>query len=268
MLGGKRLEKKTGKIKTVQSVERALSLLNLLAKEETAMRLSAISKETGLNISTVHRLLNTLIVYGFVEQEPQTGRYRLGIKCFEIGNKALYTLDIRSIAKPYLKRMVEKSNETANLVILVEGEVVYIDQVETHNIIKMFARPGTRGPSYCTGVGKVLLASLSEHEINRLAKGFNFYKYTDKTITDIDNLKKELAKIKEQGYSLDLGELEDDVRCVAAPIIDHEGKTIAAISLSGPYSRMPDKYLLEELVPLVKDTAGDISSHLGWNIKR
>lgn len=257
------MEEKNSTAKTVQSVERALAILDVLAREGSPMKLSSISKQLDLNISTVHRLLNTLMVWGYVEQDPYMGRYRLGIKSFEIGNKALYSLDIRSVAKAFLKKMVDKSNETANLAILVEGEVVYIDQVETHNIIKMFASPGTRGPSYCTGSGKALLASLNDYEINRLARGFSFQSYTDKTITNIEDLKKELLQIRQQGYSLDLGEMEEDVRCVAAPILNHEGKTVAAISLSGPRTRMTDQYIHEELIPLVMDTAKQISHLMG-----
>lgn len=259
------MDDNNSKAKTVQSVERALAIMDALAHEGSPMKLSSLSKQLGLNISTVHRLLNTLMVWGYVEQDPHMGKYRLGIKSFEIGNKALYSLDIRSVAKPYLKKLVDKSNETANLAILVEGEVVYIDQVETHNIIKMFARPGTRGPAYCTGSGKALLAALSEYEINRLARDFSFKSYTNKTITNVGDLKKELSLIRKQGYSLDMGEMEEDVRCVAAPIIDHEGKTIAAISLSGPSTRMSDQYLRNELVPLVIDTAKQISHLVGWD---
>ncbi len=259
------MDGKSGKVKTVQSVERALAIMDVLAQEGSPMKLSSVSKQLELNISTVHRLLNTLMVWGYVEQDPSMGRYRLGVKAFEIGNKALYSLDIRSVAKPFLKKLVDKSNETANLAILVEGEVVYIDQVETHNIIKMFASPGTRGPAYCTGSGKALLAALNEHEINRLSRGFPFKAYTNKTITNVDALQKELAVIRQQGYSLDLGEMEEDVRCVAAPVINHEGKTVAAISLSGPRTRMSDQYLYEELVPLIINTAKQVSHLMGWD---
>ncbi len=239
--------------------------MELLAEDGSPMKLSAISSQLELNISTVHRLLNTLVIWDYVEQDPYIGRYRLGIKSFEIGNKALYALDIRTIAKPYLRGMVEKSNETANMAILVKGEVVYIDQVETHNIIKMFASPGIRGPAYCTGSGKALLATLSDHEINRLAREMSFESYTTKTITNLKDLKAELLKIRKQGYSLDLGELEDEVRCVAAPVFDHEGKAVAAISLSGPRARLTDKRLQEELIPLLRDTARQVSLHMGWN---
>lgn len=259
------MDSKNSKIKTVQSVERALAIVDVLADEGSAMKLSAISSKLELNISTVHRLLNTLMVWGYVEQDPYLGRYRLGIKSFEIGNKALYSLDIRSVAKPHLKQLVDKTNETANLAVLVDGEVVYIDQVETHNIIKMFASPGTRGPAYCTGSGKALLASLSEHEVNRLTREMKFIEYTSKTITNPEKLKRELEKVRQQGISIDLGEMEEDVRCVAAPIQNHEGKTVAAISLSGPRTRMTDELIKKELVPMVKDTARQISSLLGWD---
>lgn len=251
--------------KLVQSVDRALAIVDILAKEKVPMKLSSISTSLGLNISTVHRLLNTLMAWGFVEQDPNLGRYCLGIKTFEVGNAALYSMDIRSIAKPFLKELVDTCKETANLAILVDSEVVYIDQVESQNIIKMFAEPGTRGPSYCTGSGKALLASLKEPELNRVLREIDYKRYTDKTITNPEELRKELSLIKERGYSLDFGELEDDVRCVAVPIKNHEGKAVAAISVSGPRSRMTETFLENELIPTVVNTTRQISERLGYH---
>ncbi|TYO96205.1 IclR family transcriptional regulator [Desulfallas thermosapovorans] len=252
------------KTKTVQSVDRSLAILEALARHREPIALTVLSVKLGLNISTVHRLLNTLIVAGFVEQEPNQGRYRLGLKTFEIGNAALYNLDIRSIAKPYLKELVDRCNETANLSVLNRGEVVYIDQVESPNIVKMFAKPGTRGPAYCTASGKVLLASLPPGELNQIVKKNKFYKYTDRTITDSELFKKELAKVKQQNYAIDFGELEEGVQCVAAPVRNHEGKTIAAISVSGPATRISQSFPRAELIKLIIEAANRISLQLGF----
>ncbi|AGL01782.1 IclR family transcriptional regulator [Desulfoscipio gibsoniae] len=255
---------KERKTKTVQSVDRSLAILEALAKHREPIALTVLSVKLGLNISTVHRLLNTLIVAGFVEQEPNQGHYRLGLKTFEIGNAALYNLDIRSIAKPYLKELVDRCSETANLSVLNRGEVVYIDQVESPNIVKMFAKPGTRGPAYCTASGKVLLAALPPGELNQIIKETKFYKYTDSTITDPELLKKELAKVNQQNYASDLGELEEGVQCVAAPIRSHEGKIIAAISVSGPDARISQGFPQAELIKLITEAANRISLQLGF----
>lgn len=249
---------------TVQAVERTLAILEVLAKEGTPMALSDISHKVKLNISTVHRLLNTLISRDFVQQDTQSSKYRLGLKIFEIGNAALYTLDIRAAAKPYLKELVEKCNETANLVILDGSEVVYIDQVESSSIIKMFAKLGSRGPAHCTGSGKVLLAYTSEKELEFLFGNRPLRKFTYKTITDLDELKKELRKIKAQGYAIDDEELEEGVHCVAVPVKNHEGKIIAALSVSGPHARIGSACQNNELTRLVQETAENISVKLGY----
>ncbi len=252
------------KAKTVQSVDRTLAILETLASYREPISLTMLSVKLGLNISTVHRLLNTLIIAGFVEQEPNQGHYRLGLKTFEIGNAALYNLDIRSIAKPYLKELVDRCSETANLSVLNHGDVVYIDQVESPNIVKMFAQPGTRGPAYCTACGKVLLAALIPGEVNQIIKETKFFKYTDSTITDPELLKEEIDKVRQQSYAIDFGELEEGVQCVAAPIRNHEGKTIAAISVSGPETRISQVFSQAELIKLIIEAANRISLQLGF----
>lgn len=251
------------RVKTVQAVDRSLAILEALARHRGAVSLTVLSNKLGLNISTVHRLLNTLIVAGFVEQEPNQGRYRLGLKAFEVGNAALYNLDIRSIAKPYLKELVDKCNETANLSILDRGDVVYIDQVESSNIVKMFAKPGTRGPAYCTGSGKVMLAYLTPTELEKTLRELKFFKHTENTITDPSILKKELLKIRQEGYAMDIGELEEGVQCVAAPIRNHESKCIAAMSISGPTSRITG-FSPAELIKIITHAANRVSLQLGF----
>lgn len=256
-------EGKNSKVQGVQAVDRALSILEALARAEGPVMLSALSSELGLHISTVHRLLNTLARRGFVEQEPYQGRYRLGLKVFEIGNRALYSLDIRAVARPYLRELVEEFNETANLAVLDGFEVVYIDQVESRNMIKMLARPGTRTPAYCTGTGKALLAFLSPFQWERFLATTPLRAFTRATITDPEELEQELEKIREQGFAVDKGELEEGVRCVAAPIKNHEQRVVAALSVSGPSSRITDELLHGKLAERVKTAAVNISQILG-----
>ncbi|MGB9662272.1 MAG: IclR family transcriptional regulator [Moorellaceae bacterium] len=265
---GREREKNNSKVQGVQAVDRALSILEALARAEGPVMLSALSAEVGLHVSTVHRLLTTLARRGFVEQEPYQGRYRLGLKLFEIGNRALYSLDIRAVARPYLRQLVEEFNETANLAVLDGSEVVYIDQVESKNMIKMLARPGTRGPAYCTGAGKVLLAGLTPSQLEKILSGIVLKRYTASTITDPELLKQELDKVREQGFALDRGELEEGVRCVAAPIKNHEQRVVAALSVSGPSSRITDDLLQGKLVEAVRAAAVSISEVLGSGASR
>ncbi len=257
------MEEKEGKHKTVQAVDRALAILDALAKEGTPMALTSLSAELKLNISTVHRLLATLIASGFVQQDAETGKYKLGLKVFEIGNAVLKNLNIPKVAKPYLKELVEKYNETINLAILDGQDVVYIDQVESKNVVKMMAKPGTRGPAYCTGSGKMLLTKLSDREIKRFFSNYKFVKHTANSAGSIEELQAKLAEVKEKGYSIDREEMEEGVRCAAVAIYDHEGNISAALSLSGPASRLEYDYLEQTIVPELLTTAQHISRLLG-----
>ncbi|MDW7674637.1 MAG: IclR family transcriptional regulator [Bacillota bacterium] len=257
------MDRKDVKVKTVQAVDRTLGILDTLGKEGVPMTLTALSAELKLNISTVHRLLSTLIVWGFVEQELDTGKYKLGIKAFEIGNAVFKNLDLCKVAKPILKDLVEKFSETVNLAVLDGREVVYIEQVESKNVIKMMAKPGTRGPAYCTGSGKTLLAKLTDREIDRMFGKYNFIKYTENTVDSVERLKEKLDEIRKKGYAIDQEEIEAGVRCAAVPVYNHEGNMVAALSITGPGNRLSYEYLKDEIVPELLSAAMQISRSLG-----
>jgi len=250
--------------KLVQSVERTLRILEIMAEHGCPMTLSEISNLLELKISTVHRLLKTLIIKGFAQQDPYTGKYQLGIKTFSIGNTALYTLDIRTVVRPFLRQLVLKYQETANVAILDQGYVIYIDQIESERMVNMISRLGSRVPSHCNAVGKVLLAGLSEGELERFLMGRKLERYTDKTINSTKILKKELEKVRKYGYALDLEETEKGICCVAAPVHNHLGKVTAAIGISGPSIRISVDFLKSELAVAVRETAFNISSNLGF----
>jgi DNA-binding IclR family transcriptional regulator len=251
--------------KTVQSVERALSIIEALAEHGTPMNLGDLAERVTLKPSTVHRLLSTLMVRGFVDQDEYS-RYKLAMKLFYIGNAATYASDIRSLAAPFMRDLLDKFNETVNLAILDRDQVVYIDQVESNNIVivKMFARVGNRGPAHCTGSGKVLLAALSPEELSRYLETVELQRFTKDTITDSAMLAKELARVNREGYALDLGERDEEVRCIAVPIKNREGKVAAALSVSGPSMRMTPSYINNELIPVIKDVALRFSQKMGY----
>ena len=249
---------------SVQAVGRALKILIVLAEAGTPMTLTHIRDLTNLNISTAHRLLHTLMNDGFINQDKDTGKYMLGLRTFEVGHAALYSMDIRTTARPFLQELVDRCNETTNLAILDQGELVYIDQIESLNMIKIFARVGSRGPAHCTGAGKALLAFVSEREFDRfLQHKMPLEAYTQRTIVQPIKLKEEMVKIRSMGYALDIGELEDGVRCVAVPVWDFENKAIASISVSGPDSRLTDAFIKERLIPEVMAASDKISERLG-----
>ncbi|MDW7649914.1 MAG: IclR family transcriptional regulator [Bacillota bacterium] len=251
----------------VQSVERALTLLEILSEEGSPMAITDIAKAVELKISTVHRLLATLINKGYVEKDADSSKYKLSFKLFTIGQSSIYPLDLRSKGHPFLEELVDRCNETANLSVLDGGEVVYIDQVESTNIVivKMFSTVGSRRQAHCTGSGKVLLAHLPQVEQEKLLSQMELKRYTNETITDLNILRKELERISGQGYGLDMGEREKDMRCVAAPIRRHDGQVIAAVSVSGPSTRITSYYLNNELIEIVMDVASKLSRALGWD---
>ncbi|NLB17776.1 MAG: IclR family transcriptional regulator [Syntrophomonadaceae bacterium] len=251
--------------KTVQSIDRVLSIIEALAEHEAPMHLGDLAEQVVLKPSTVHRLLNTLLVRGFVEQDEDS-RYKLSMKLYYIGNRATYATDIKAMAAPFMREMLEKANETVNLAILDRGEVVYIDQMESNNIVivKMFARVGNRGPAHCTGSGKVLLAYLPPDELSRYLSETKLEKFTRDTITDPEMLGKELARVAREGYALDLGERDEEVRCVATPIMNHDGQVVAALSVSGPSMRMTPSYMNNELIPMAKDISLRLSRKMGY----
>lgn len=253
-------------VKTVQSVQKALRIIEALGNEAHPLTLTQLCEKIDLNMSTTYRILQTLRSSGFVHYDRDSNRYRLGLKIFKMGNAALYGLDFRAEARPLLEELVAKCNETANLAVLDEGEVVYIEQVESPNIMKMLARLGSRLPAYSTGGGKVLLAYLDEEELARYLRTRPLLPFTASTITSPQRLRDELALIRDRGYGVDREEMEPGVKCVAAPIQNYSGRVIAALSVSGPSSRIPDGYLDEVLAPLVKEYAGKISSKLGHKL--
>ncbi len=250
----------------VQSVERVLNILEAMASVGGPITVTELADRVKLKISTVHRLLSTLLHRGYVEQEDDN-KYRLGLKLMEIGNAVLYYSDIRTVARPYLEELMERCNETVNLAILDDVDVVYIDQVESKNliIVKMLAQVGNRGPVHCTSSGKVLLAFLPEDKREEVISRLDLVKYTNETITDPDNLRKELKRVREDGYAVDWGEREEHVRCIAAPILNHEGRAIASVSISGPSNRITTYYMKNELVDLIRQTARKISHKMGYN---
>ncbi|HEV2529837.1 MAG TPA: IclR family transcriptional regulator [Thermomicrobiales bacterium] len=249
----------------VQSVRRALAVLEAVAagnhaREETGI--VTISRRCDLPMSTTHRLLATLIDAGFAAQDPETGHYRIGLSAFEVGNAYLDHTDLRPVARPYLRDLAELTGETVNLAIRDGHDAVYIDQLESTRMLKMFARPGARAPLACTGVGKVLLSGLSPAAAERILTDEPIPALTPRSVTEPAAMLRILAAIREDGHAVDDEEVELGVRCVAAPIVDHRGELRAAISVSGPTLRMRDDRF-PELIRQVRGTAAAISAALG-----
>jgi IclR family acetate operon transcriptional repressor len=246
----------------VQSVDRTLDVLESLASRNGATGISELSGLVGLHVSTVHRLLATLVDRGYVRQDPDSSRYHLGARIFTLASAADLHLDLRLVARPYLERMMRISGETANLVTSSENEVVYLDQVASMHLVKMFTAPGMRAPLYCTGTGKVMLA-FRPPEFAEPILAAPMRRFTQHTIVTRAGLEAELAAIRKRGYSVDDEEMEEGVRCLATPVFDRRGDCIGAISVSGPTTRMTTERV-DKLSVSARQIGEELSRQLGY----
>jgi IclR family acetate operon transcriptional repressor len=246
----------------VQSVDRTLDVLEALATRRSATGISELAQIVRLHVSTVHRLLATLVDRGYVRQDPDSARYHLGARVFALASAADVHLDLRLVARPYLERMMRQSGETANLVTSGDDEVIYLDQVASLHLVKMFTAPGMRVPFYCTGTGKAILAFKPAEFVEGALRG-PFERHTPHTLTSRDAIERELAQIRRAGYSVDNEEMEEGVRCLAVPIFDRRHTVIGALSVSGPTTRMTQERV-EKFAPTARAIATELSRQLGF----
>ena len=245
----------------LSSVANSIRLVKVFSETESELGISALAARLGLAKSTVHRLAATLVDYDMLEQNRETGRYRLGLSLFELGSLVRRKMDVWGEARPQLHALREMTGETAQLAIFDHLNVLYIHKMESRQAVRMSSNVGSRGPAYCTGVGKALLA-FQPPEVIRLVIDAGLVRHTESTITTADALQKELAAVRGRGYAVDNEEMEAGLRCVAAPIRDHSGRVIAAIGVAGPVQRMTRK-ILQTYVPLVTASADAVSRRLG-----
>jgi IclR family KDG regulon transcriptional repressor len=249
----------------IQAVDRALRILDLFDEQVTELKITDISERMALHKSTVHSLLKTLQSHGYIDQNPENGQYRLGMKLFERGNYVIHGLDIRGIAKKYLMELSMKTGQTTHLVILDGKEGVYIEKVEGPLAVVLYSRIGRRIPLHCSAVGKALMAFTREDEKQNILKGYHYQKQTELTLCNEEAFLRELVKVKQEGYAIDNEENEPGVRCIAVPILDHKGHSIAAISMSTLLNRVDDKEL-KGFVEMLKRAGNDISVQMGYGI--
>jgi len=251
----------------VQTIERASQILDILGQSQHGTSIRELSTKINLPKGTIHRLLSSLLYFGYVRQEPKTRNYFLGFKLVELGNLLLGQLDLRKEAEHFLRDLAEGTNETVHMVVMDRDEVVYIEKVELEQQsggLRMASRVGLRNPIHSCAVGKVLLADFPDEALDHFLKGKNFMKRTENTITDPVQLKEHLKSVKKQGFAIDDEENEKGIRCVAAPVRNGVGKVVAAISISGPAFRVTRKVVQESLKKEVMETAFKISQRLGF----
>jgi DNA-binding IclR family transcriptional regulator len=247
----------------VQVLDRALAALEILANRDGECSLVELCAEMKLHKSTVHRLAMVLEQHRLVDKNPDTGRYRLGLRLFEFGSKAIAALDLRGRARPYLDRLQRQFGETVFFCILDDGQVFYMEKVESQQSVRTACTVGSRAPAYCTAVGKAMLAELAEGEVGDIIRRWGLKAVTPKTITTATALKAELRAVRSRGYAIDDEEKEAGLRCVSAAVRGHSGKLFAAMSVSGPSFRMT-KERIPKIGHAVMQAANELSVELGY----
>ena len=246
----------------LESADRVLRVLEVFHPNERDLSLSEIADRLVLPRSSVHRLLAALLTHGFVERDPTTRRYRLGIRLFEIGSTAIHERGLHSAAHPVLETLASATGETCHLAVLSGAEAVYVYKIDGSSSFSMTSRVGGRAPCHATSIGKVLMAWAGEDLFSRVVST-GLRPCTRNTLADAAELGAELEKVRAQGYALDLEEYEEGLRCAAAPVRDHAGQVVAAIGIAGPSRRLTDENL-PGLIPSVTDAARTISRNLGY----
>lgn len=238
-------------------------MLDCFAFDKPELSVAEVSAATGLHKSTAHRILMALEYNGLIEQNQESAKYRLGIKLFKLGHQAAARLNLRDMARPYLRALMEETGETVHLAILDNDQVLYLEKVEGPHALRMPSRVGRHIPTYCTSLGKAMLSCLDEAEVRRIIQNHPIQQYTPNTVKSVEELLVELKRTRKRGYAVDNEEIELGLRCAGAPIRNYTGEMVGAISVAGPSAR-----LVREKIPsignVVMKVAAAISQELGF----
>jgi IclR family acetate operon transcriptional repressor len=250
---------RTGELaaRRVAAVERALAVLDALARGGE-LGTNELARRTGINASTVSRLLATLAAGGLVEHVPESGRYRLGLRLLELGNSVVERLDVSSAGRPHLEALVAETGETATLSAPGERDAVTVDFVQSRASVQSVAHVGRRSVAHATAVGKVLLAFGAVELPNPPLEAF-----TTRTIADRRALEHEIERIRKHGHAEAVGERDEELNAIAAPVFEARGSLAAILGVQGPASRF-DRGAMREALPALVARAGAISNALGW----
>ena len=261
--GRKRAERGLGVVSGNQAVRRAISVLKAFSDERPEMGVTEVSRKVTLHKSTVYRLLSAFEDEGLIARNPETGKYRLGPELIVLGEQVLRHTEVHRVALPFLRELAEKTGETIDLEVLSGGNVVTIEEIAGKHVVAAAGAIGMPWAAHATSNGKVLLA-FQPPEKQRQILLRTLKRFTPRTITDPKAVARELLKVREQGYALSYGELEDHLVAIGMPIRGRNGDAVAAVSISGPDTRlMPDK--LSGLLRTGIETCSRISARLGYH---
>lgn len=242
----------------IQSLAKGLRILTLLSQGTGGMGTTELAGHLGVDKSSASRLLHTLARYGFAEQDPLTSRFSLGPQVLTLGRHLLNRIPLRDHARPYLHELVTQTGECAHVAILANGQALYIDQAESPAMLRVKSEIGTLSPLHCTALGKVFLA------FGSVPIPADLISYTQRTVVDPASLHAQIEQIRRRGYAVDDEEYNYGVRCVAAPVYDHDRQLVGAIGISGPAGRLPLE-TIEHFGAIVATTAQNLSARLGYS---
>ena len=248
----------------IQVLDRAVHILEFIGKQRNGEAgLPELATAMHLHKTTAHRIAHVLENHGLLRRDAETNRYRLGLHLYDLGCQSLEHVDIREEARPLLAQIAFEVGETVHLALLDRAEVLYIERVEAQRPLAMGSKLGARNPVYCTALGKAILSWTPEVEVDHVLSLSRLEPRTRNTITNVLALKQELEKIRNRGYSIDDEEIEDGVRCIGAPVLNRTDRAVAAISISGPSSRItPDRY--KSIGGTVMKAASELAVRMGY----
>jgi len=252
-----------GDTQVLASVSNAARLLREFGKGDREIGVSELARRLGLGKSTTHRLLHTLTVEKLLEQDPETGTYRLALAMHELGASVQSAIDLHTAANPVIEQLRNITKETVQIAVLDGRHVVYVERRESPQTIRLFGRVGHRNDAHSTSTGKVLLAFLPDEDLDALMSGWRLPRKTPYTIGDQATLRAQLLQVRARGWAENVNESEVGVASIAAPIRDARGVVVAAISIAGPLQRMEGATLRRYSRP-VTEAAAAISRRLGW----
>jgi DNA-binding IclR family transcriptional regulator len=250
----------------VRALKRALDLLDAFSLSSPELSFTELVERVDLPKSTAVRLLAMLEDRHYVERSPETDRYRIGIRAFELGSIYIQTLRLEVESHLYLQRLAQDCNQTANLAVLDEGEIVHLVVVTPNRPIHFSAKPGQRDSAHGSGLGKVLLTALSDVELDRVVELRGLPQRTERSITSLDALRAHLAEVRQQGYAIDDEEVVEGLICVAAPILNDRGRVAGAVSVSGQSHEFGEPNR-SRYIEAVRHTAAGISARLGYAVQ-
>ena len=248
----------------IQSIERAIEILNCFSFQHKERSLSDIIAHTGLNRSTANRFVRNLEFHGFLQKDPDTRNYRLGIRLFELGGIVSSSFSLHhAMARP-MAQLTENVDGATLVALKINDHFVLTDKSEKHGLVSMPSEIGMKKPLTFGTIGRVFLAHMPEAEINEILEKYPLKNYTPNSITDPYNYFLELEKIRKNGYSIDVEEYTEGIMAVAAPVMDHSRKVVAALCIGSPASKSKDQAYVKETVALVTKAAQSIAYNLGY----